>query len=40
MRNSAPSDRTYSGSIVVDLICSIDKSAVTLWTRTSLINAW
>ena len=29
----------YSGSIVVDLISSIDKSAVTLWTRTSEINA-
>jgi len=29
-----------SGSIVVDLISSIDSSAVTLCTRTSEISAW
>ena len=36
-----PQERSYfSGSAVVDLISSIDKSAVTLCTRTSEISAW
>ena len=39
MRGSAQSGHVSSGSIVVDLISSIDKSAVTLNTRTSEISA-
>ncbi len=38
-RSDARLDHVSKGSIVVDLISSIDKSAVTLCTRTSEISA-
>ena len=39
-RRWAGTAQSSSGSAVVDLISSIDKSAVTLWMRTSEISAW